>query len=265
MESPFPGMDPFLEAPGNWRSFHHHLPEEIMTQLNIKLSERYFADVEVYTPLELQKEVGIVDNVRIYPDAAVIEMRPQRQASTIAVAIPPAPIEREALVAGEVKLRTVYVRETDSKRLVTAIEVLSPYNKRGQGLSDYRLKRERLLDSAVHLIEIDLLRSGERPGWEVQEPPLDTDYVLLVNRATGGRRISEIWPVAINETLPILPVPLLPPDPDTTLDMGEVIAEIYRRAVYGRRIDYTQPIPPPALRPEMGEWWNECQKTQQLI
>ncbi len=257
MESPFPGMDPFLEAPNYWRSFHHHLPEELMTQLNQKLSARYFAEVEVYTPLEVQKELGIVDNVGIYPDAAVVEMRPQRQASMIAVAIPTAPIEREVLIAGEVKLRMVYVRETDSKRLVTAIEVLSPYNKRGNGLDEYQRKRERLLDSAVHLIEIDLLRGGERPGWEVQEPPLDTDYVLLVNRATGGRRISEIWPVAINEPLPTLPVPLLPPDPDTLLDMGEVVAEIYRRAVYGRRIDYSQPIPSPALRAEMAAWWTQ--------
>ena len=81
---------------------------------------------------------------------------------------------------------------------------------------------------------------------------------MLVNRAfRGDIRQSEIWPVALYEPLPLCPVPLLPPDPDVPLALGEVLANVYQRAAYARRIDYTLPVPPPPLRPEMQRWWVE--------
>ena len=55
--------------------------------------------------------------------------------------------------------------------------------------------------------------------------PIDTDYILLVNRY-GLKRISEIWPAALNEPLPLIPVPLLPPDPDVPLDLNAAIREV---------------------------------------
>jgi hypothetical protein len=189
----------------------------------------------------------------------VVEVAPHlRSSAPAAVAIPEAPIQRAATVAVETKLRAVHVYVTKTRRLVTSIELLSPANKRGEGLVKYRRKRRKILLSAVHLIEIDLLRAGQRPGGEVNEPPLDTDYVLLVNRASDSElRISEIWPVALNESLPTLPVPLLEPDPDVPLDMAQIVSNIYTRAVYARRIDYTEPVPPPKLRPSMAAWWTE--------
>jgi hypothetical protein len=245
-------MDPYLEDQEFWRGFHHYLADDIATALNARLSERYYADVEVHTTVET---IDIAAN-NVYPDAIVVEVAPQvRTPSPAVVTIPKAPIQRTAAVTVPAKLRAVRVYETTRRVLVTTIEILSPVNKRGQGLKKYRHKRQSILRSGVHLIEIDLLRGGQRPGWEVNEPPLDTDYVLLVNRAgTGERRISEIWPVALNEPLPTLPVPLLPPDSDVPLDMTFIVQNIYTRAVYARRIDYTQPVPPPKLRPAMQTW-----------
>ncbi|MBI2876268.1 MAG: DUF4058 family protein, partial [Candidatus Tectomicrobia bacterium] len=114
----------------------------------------------------------------------------------------------------------------------------------------------QLLLSPVHLVEIDLLRGGERPGREVADPPLEADYILLVNRCRAGdeRRISEIWPVALQEPLPVLPVPLLPPDPDVALELNAAIRAVYVRAGYAWRIHYQRPVPPPELRPEMAVW-----------
>ena len=57
---------------------------------------------------------------------------------------------------------SVEIRDTSQRRLVTAIEILSPTNKRGAGHQEYLAKRQRLLLSTVHLLEIDLLRMGER-------------------------------------------------------------------------------------------------------
>jgi hypothetical protein len=245
-------MDPYLEAPELWRGFHHSLADEIKAHLNMVLSPRYYADIEVRTVLE---EVGVATSQTVYPDAAVLETIPTAPSSATAVAIPAAPLQRFALLPEEHKLRTVQVRETTTDILVTAIEILSPVNKRGEGLYLYRAKRKSLLRTDVHLIELDFLRGGERPGWELKEPPLVCEYIVLVNRAFGGdMRRSEIWPVALDEPLPLCPVPLLPPDADVPLSLGEVLAQVYQRAAYARRIDYTSPVPPPPLRPAMQHW-----------
>jgi hypothetical protein len=246
MKSPFPGMDPYLEDSEVWRGFHHGLAEGIRAQLNQQLSARYFADVEVHTVLE---EVTIGTSHHMYADTAVLESEPYLTGGGTAVVIAPAPIQREALVEEPHKLRSVQVKRTDTNQLVTTIEILSPFNKRGEGIYQYQDKRWRILRSDIHLVELDLLRSGQRPGMEVQQPPLDCDYVVLVSRARledDYIRKSDIWPVALNEALPVCPVPLLPPDPDVALDLNEVLAGVYARGVYGRRLDYSRPLPPPA-------------------
>lgn len=46
MPSPFPGMNPFLEAPALWPGVHSALSGEIRNTLNRQLPGRYFADVE---------------------------------------------------------------------------------------------------------------------------------------------------------------------------------------------------------------------------
>ena len=148
------------------------------------------------------------------------------------------------------------VYETATDTLVTSIEILSPANKSGEGLREYQRKRSRLLRVEIHLVEIDLLRGGTRSGREVAEPPLDTDYEIVVNRASDqSSRTSEIWPVALNEELPTIPIPLLSPDADVSLDLGAVFQQIYADAYYELRIDYTGAVPAPKLRPAMGVWW----------
>lgn len=79
----------------------------------------------------------------------------------------------------------------------------------------------------------------------------------------GNIRTSEIWPVALNEPLPTLPVPLLYPDPDVPLDLGVTINNVYTRAAYDRRIDYTRPVPPPELRPAMAAWLASVKQSEQ--
>ncbi|MFN8494215.1 MAG: DUF4058 family protein [Caldilineaceae bacterium] len=258
MPSPFPGMDPYLEQSEIWPSFHHRLADELADQLNPLIGPKYYADIEVRTVVE---EVALGKRSPMVPATAVFERRsftPAPSATAIAT-IAAAPVQRAVRVPGETKLRAVQIYSTEFGDLVTSIELLSPFNKQPRlGLSRYLHKRRKLLQSPVHLIEIDLLRGSARPGAEVLEPPLDTDYVLLVNRAAEGEtRTSEIWPVALNQPLPIIPVPLLDPDPDVPLDLRAALDHIYERARYGWRIDYRQPVPPPDLRPDMAAWLKE--------
>lgn len=255
MPSPFPGMDPFLEHPEIWSGFHANLAVALMRQLNRQLSSRYYADVEVQsTPHDIELEIA--NPVR--PDVSIFEpldVAPEAElATTVGLAASPAPIVRSAPLT--IKLRAVRIYRTEGNQLVTSIEILSPYNKRpgSDGIMQYRLKRARLLASHVHLVELDLLRGGERPGLEFVEEPIDTDYILLVNRFRLLERLSEIWPVALNETLPPLPIPLLPPDPDLTLDLQAAVAEVYDDSRYDLRLAYQPPIPPPSLRPAVQVW-----------
>jgi hypothetical protein len=260
MSSPFPGMDPYLEDRHIWPGFHHSLAEEIKTQLNQQIGPKYYADVEVRTVMH---EVGIASQRVIYRDTAVFEQQSKPPAQPVemsgtatATPIAPAPVQRPATLPSQTRLRAVRIYVTETAELVTTIEILSPFNKQpGDGLEEYRRKRRAILQSPVHLVELDLLRAGQRPGAEVAYPPLDAEYILLVNRATVDEtRLSDIWPVTLDQPLPVLPIPLLRPDPDVPLDLNGIIAIVYAKSGYSWRIDYTQPVPPPELRPETAEW-----------
>ena len=257
MASPFPGMDPYLESADVWPGFHHHLAEELMGQLNRRIGPKYYAEVNVRTVFE---DITIELPHTTLPDVGIVERLPTEPGSVAtAVAIAPAPVRRTLLLRDQIKLRSVEIHQTDTGTLITSIELLSPYNKRpGEGLDEYRRKRSQFVRSPIHLVEIDLLRGGQRPGLEVNSPPLDSDYILLVNRNRGGDiRESEIWPVALNEPLPVLPIPLASPDPSVPLEVTPAIQAIYARAGYDWRINYRQPVPPPELPAPMLKWLKE--------
>jgi hypothetical protein len=96
--------------------------------------------------------------------------------------------------------------------LVTAIELLSPANKRPgvNGADAYEQKRQEIFDSTVNLLEIDLLRNGRRP--QVTRPLPDAPYFVFLSRVQR-RPYSEIWSLSLREPIKLLPVPLLYPAP----------------------------------------------------
>ncbi len=134
--------------------------------------------------------------------------------------------------------------------LVTCIEILSPVNKRIPGWQAYHEKRNELHRAGVHFLEIDLLRRGKR---HVQNPKLpETDYLFSLWR-TGNNQL-EIWTNRLKEPLPVLPVPLLSPDPDVLLPLKTALDMIYQRGLYNLSIDYSESPAPPDLSEELIEW-----------
>jgi hypothetical protein len=129
----------------------------------------------------------------------------------------------------------VEIRDAKRRTLVTAIEPLSPFNKRGQGRLEYLQKRDALLASPAHLIEIDLLRKGRRLPMRRKLP--DAEYFIFVSRA-GQRPITGVWPVRLQDPLPEVPVPLLKGDPDAVLDLQKALQNIYDSLRYDLEIDY---------------------------
>lgn len=135
---------------------------------------------------------------------------------------------------------------------ITAEELLSPANKRpGADRDQYLAKRHEVLASSAHLVEIDLLRGGQRPP--VDDPPA-CDYRVLVSRAEERPRVG-IWPLRLTDRLPVVPIPLRAPDPDAELDLQTTLHEIYDKARYQTYIYDSQPDPP--LTPGEEAWTRE--------
>ena len=261
MPSPLPGMDPYIEAPDIWSDFHGDMAAEMRAELNRVLQPRYVARLTPHVTYEI---VEIAERHNIRPDVGVWQPQPPsgEQASGVAM-ITAAPVESVVEMEVPLRLYTVEVRETDTLRLVTAIEMLSPVNKRPshEAYHDYQRKRRALLRSTTHLMEIDLLRGGERP--RLARPVPRAPYYVTLSRV-NRRPYVEVWPIQFWEKLPVLPVPLLEPDPDVPLDLGAIVAAVYDRGAYARLIDYHRPPPPPALSDTEAIWLDEHLRTQQV-
>src|SRR5690348_5515230 len=115
MPSPFPGMDPYLEAPELWPDVHHELISQIQGTLNAALRPRYVARIElrVYVSDEDGPGCKFIDDIE------------------------------------EARLE---IRSREANALVTIIEVLSPASKvRGsRGRVSFMDKRRETLASKVH-------------------------------------------------------------------------------------------------------------------
>ncbi len=249
MPAPLPGIDPYLE--NIWTDVHIQLISTFRTQLTPLLIPKYITDLGSRIVVERLPDDGLDGRV-ILPDVAVLH--PER-APVPAVPTPPditpAPLRLKTPIELPTRLVTLYVREAATMELVTVIELLSPVNKRGEGRREYLQKRNEVLDSPAHLMEIDLVRQGQRMPFLGELP--DTPYLAMVSRAYA-RPECEVWPIRFQDPLPVLPVPLLRPDPDVPLDLGKALRTAYEQARYDLRIDYSKPPPPPPLSEEDAAW-----------
>jgi hypothetical protein len=152
-----------------------------------------------------------------------------------------APAEGHLLAVDIERLAFLEIRDRRNRQLVTLIELLSPANKRPGGDRDqYLAKRQEILGSTAHLVEIDLLRGGQRPP--VEELP-DCDYCVLVSRGEQRPRVG-LWPLQLRDRLPVIPIPLRDPDPDVELDIQAVLHDIYDKARYATYVYDGSPTPP---------------------
>ena len=262
MPSPFPGMDPYLEG-YLWPDVHNALANKIRQQLTPKLRPRYAVRLEVDLVEDTfpESEIDI-----LYPDVEVMQLR-QKQRKVIPVTdvqantetqtstILPPPLTLPLVQSVPVRLVNVEIRDTARNVLVTCIELLSPVNKREPGLTAYRRKRRRLYEAGVHLLEVDLLRRGTRPFSHPRLP--EVSYAIALTRAYS--KVMEVWPLTLQDSLPVIPIPLQPPDSEIPLDLSVAIKEVYDEAAYDLSLNYTELPPPPPLS-EVDKQWMEMRK-----
>ncbi len=250
-KSPFPGMDPYLEGE-IWQEFHGRLANQISQQLMPKLKPKYVALLHKYHTLD-ESGLGIAGSATkqaIYPDMSVTEIK---EAVVPYQTITAPAVELISPMPSEVPLLQVHIRDVAERRLVTVIEILSPANKRGKGFQQYLNKRKDLLTTQTHLLELDLLRGGERlPLQGGQLPP--APYYVFLSRFTK-HPFTGVWPIQLRETLPTVPVPLLPPDEDVPLVLQQAIDACFELVEYHEYLlDYNQPPPEPTFESEDQAW-----------
>ncbi len=242
MSSPFPGMNPYLEHPNFWPEFHHLLISILAESLNPQVLPKYRVAIEkrIY---QMSGEEALLIGI---PDVTVERLRKDTKlkSSNLAVATPSvAPVSVTVPMPIEFREGYLEVRETATKEVVTAIEVLSPTNKRSRkGRQIYQEKRQAVLGSRTHLVEIDLLRGGE--PMPVLDSNLNSDYRILVSRSDRRPR-ADLYAFNLPDRIIPFPLPLLTGDIEPVIDLQELLDCVYERAGYEVAINYdSDPIPP---------------------
>lgn len=228
-------MNPYLENPSLWSEVHSWLIVELARSLNPSLIPKYRAAVEKRVYLEALL-VGI-------PDASIFQQTPEVEpSSAVTTEVLSKPIRVTLPLIEEVTERYLEIREVKTGRVVTVVEVLSPKNKRvGEGRDKYLTKRQKVLNSTTHWVEIDLLRTG---NFMPMAEAIRSDYRILVSRA-DLRPEAELYPFNVRESIPQFLLPLQPGDKEPVVNLSEVLRQVYQEAALELAIDYSvQPVPP---------------------
>ncbi len=240
MPSPFPGMDPFIEA-RSWQDFHTGMIAEIRASLVPYLRPRYA--VRIKERIYLEHETNERSR-HIQPDLTIAQtsdLGVERVRGSSAVAAEPINITLPA--PEEVKQRYLTIQDMETLNVVTIIEVLSPANKRrcSYDRAMYQSKCDEALRSETNLVEIDLLRGGERIA---AEPSLESaDYCAIVSRA-GSWPKAIAYPWSLRQHMPSIPIPLASGDDDVPLDIQAAFTTAYDRAGYDYSINYSRAVEP---------------------
>ena len=261
MASPFPGMDPYLER--HWGDVHQRLITYACDQLQGRLPSDLRARVQERVFVESAASV----ERSMYPDIRVVERGLERPGPTalhqggVALAEPlVVHIEDEPVTQGFVEIIDV----GSGKRVITVIEVLSLSNKLpGQGQTLYFTKQQELMGGRVSLVEIDLLRAGQRVlasrHSNIPESQ-QTPYQICVRRGWKASAM-EVYPVSLRERLPAFRVPLRETDTDAHLDLQGLIEQCYRNGGYDDDLDY-RVDPEPPLDSANATWADELLRSQ---
>jgi len=222
MPSPFPGMDPYLEAADRWPAFQRQFVACLYQILLPGLVDRYRARV----------------GQRVY----VTEM----------------PLFTSIIRDQHVE-EFIEIRQRGDGRLVTLVDVASPTNKTtDEGRQAYLNKRAEGRAAGANLVEIDLILQGE-PLLDYSRDGLpDWDYAVTVTRAAQPDRY-EIYTSTLQKRLPRFRLPLASDDRDTVLDLQATFSRCYDQSGIGDQIDYARD-PDVPLADDDRKWLDELLK-----
>jgi hypothetical protein len=243
MNSPFPGMNPYLEA--RWSNVHVLMVSAIAALLKPSLPDGLEARPEEEIRIETiagERMRGFRPDIALV-DAGIATMPEIESAGMTAVAEP----IRISFHRGPVVLRNVRVVDTrDHDRVITVIEVLSPWNKLpGELNRDYVAKLKALEDGGASWVEIDLLRSSRSHlpiTWHDLPEENWSDYLVVTRKYHNFETLA--YPIFLRQPLPKIKVPLRENDSDVILDLQAALNRVLEDGPF-ESIDYTKPPVPP--------------------
>jgi Protein of unknown function (DUF4058) len=226
MPSPFPGMDPYLEASNLWATFQHHLVTCLYQSLLPGLVDRYRARV----------------GQRIYSTEQPLFT---------------------SVIREEHQEEYIEIRQRADGRLVTLIDFVSPTNKTTEpGRQAYLEKRREGRNHGANLVEIDLVLQGQPMLDYSREGLPDWDYAVTVTRATQPDRF-EIYTAVLQKRLPRFSMPLASDERNTVIDMQTMFTRTYEQGGFAAKIDYGRD-PEVHLKEEDFCWVEEQLKKHKL-
>ncbi len=222
MPSPFPGMDPYLER--HWPDVRLSLTAPAADWLNKVLPDDLVARID--------ERIGVEPEDKQVDDCSPRHVQ---------------------IITEPWMERFIEIREISGWRLITVIEFLSPSNKLKPGVDEFLVKRNQLLAGGVNVVEIDLVRVGNRDRLLPRgaTPAAARSEYRVVHFLPNG----EVWlhPMPLREPLPTIRIPLRPTDEPAELSLQPLLDDAYKNGRYGRTLDYSRP-PEPPLEGEDADW-----------
>jgi hypothetical protein len=222
MSNPFPGMNPYLEQPEFWGDFH----TQLVTALARVLLPQVLPNYRVVTEKWIYQVANSASIGIGRPDVSIQQKRGETPAATIATAAPPdstEPIQVRLALPEEIQQAYLEVRDAATQEVVTTIEVISPANKRSDGRRKYEAKRQAVLASLTHLVEIDLLRNGD--PLSVLPPSPSSHYRILVRRS-HTRPVADLYAFNLSDRIPDVPIPLHVEDAEPIVNLQAIVTAL---------------------------------------
>lgn len=248
-------MDPYLEA--RWSDVHVTLLAQVKEALQPSLPRDLRARSEERVLLETTEDEEALRQYRA--DVAIVEL-PRDSGhwaggAGIAAGATVEPVMIEIVPAPELE-RFIHIIDLSSgNRVVTVIEIMSPWYKGAGKLNQkYRKKLNDYADADVNVVEIDLLRSSRgRLAFGQEDLPIHRrePYLAAIHRAKDPDRWA-VYPISLRHPLPKIPIPLRPTDQEILLDLQPLIERVYVAGGHDD-IDYSKPPNPPLEGPD-AEW-----------
>ncbi len=237
----FPGMNPYLEHPSIWPDIHHRLITTIAEFLGPQLRPKYRVAVEVRVYEDNGEQSLLVGIPDVTIKRSLTTSSPTSKTAIIEPEIKPVKVKVPVPLA--IRQGYLEVREVTTKKVITAIEIISPANKNaGKGRESYCDKRLKIFGSKTNLVEIDLLRSGE--PLPVYDNSIESHYRILISRG-NTRPKADLYAFNIQQKIPVIPIPLKPEDSEPLIDLNNLLNSIYDKGSFDLDLDYSKnPIPP---------------------
>jgi Protein of unknown function (DUF4058) len=244
LNSPFPGFDPWLEDPVFWEDFHRQFIVDLAREIVAAMPGSYDARIDQRLRV-IERETA--HTTFRQPDIGIeyrgVEYRGGSSDGGVAT-LDAVSIEPQIVTGLEtIEERDVWIEivRLPDRKLVTAIEVLSPSNKTNEGIGEYRGRRSEYHQQRAHVVEIDFLQGGRRTDYTSHAKTGDCFYSVARYPRSGQ---VEVYAWSLKDKLPTLPIPLKAPDKDLAINFAKVFQQTFTLGRYRNRLRYGEYAPP---------------------